>query len=80
MIYTYIQQTVLATKPRDIKVPSQMSLTDCLRSLKYSLFRHYYQLLQRKSSTNHHMVVRSIVKHTLPPPSSPIPEHLEFPN
>ena len=30
----------------------------------------------RKFIKNHHIVVTSLVKHTLP--SSPIPEHLEF--
>ena len=30
MICTYIQQTVLATKSSHIKVPSQVSLIDCL--------------------------------------------------
>ena len=30
MIYMYIQQTVLATKYSQIKVPSQVSLVDCL--------------------------------------------------
>ena len=30
MIYSYIQQTAVAAKSYNIKVPSQMSLIDCL--------------------------------------------------
>ena len=31
--------------------------------------RHFHQLLQRWGSTNHHMVVTFLVKHTFPPPA-----------
>ena len=37
---------------------------------------HYYQLLQRCSSTSHHMVVMSLVKNIFH--LSPIPKHLQF--
>ena len=30
MLYTYVQQTVLATKSSHIKIPGQVSLNDCL--------------------------------------------------
>ena len=81
MIYMYIQQGVLATKSSHMKVPSKVSLTDCLvlsSKKQYESFtlkhRHYHQLLQRRESTNHHMVVTSLLKHTLPSH----PKHLEF--
>ena len=75
MIYTYIQQGVLATKSSHIKVPSQVSLIDCLvfkqqKTIESFILkhRHYHQLLQRWGSTNHHMVVTSLVRHALPIP------------
>ena len=77
MIYTYIQQGVLATKSSHIKVPSQVSLIDCLvfkqqKTIESFILkhRHYHQLLQRRGSTNHHMVVTSLVRHTLPHPET----------
>ena len=84
MICMYIQQTVLAIISSHIKVPSQVCLIDCLvfkqQKTQYESFtlkhhRHYHQLLQRWGSKNHHMVVTSLVRHTLPPFS--IPKHLE---
>ena len=77
MIYTYIQEGVLATKSSHIKVPSQVSLIDCLvfkqqKTIESFILkhRHYHQLLQRWDSTNHHMVVTSLVRHTLPHPET----------
>ena len=70
-MYTYIQQTVLATKSSHIKVSSQVSLID------YLVFKQQKTIwvwgthrkndsLTKKFIKNHHMAVTSLVKHTLP--------------
>ena len=73
MIYTYIQQRVLATKSTHVKVPSQVSLIDCLVSKHQKPIRVWgtkrkNNSLTRKFIKNHHMVVTSLVKDTLPLP------------
>ena len=58
MIYTYIQQTVLATKSSYIKLPSQVSLIDYLISKQ-----------EKKMSMGHtEKNTQSLLKHTLPTP------------
>ena len=79
MIYTYIQQTVLARKSSHIKVPSQVFSR---KQYEYGTHRKN-DSLTRKFVKNHHMVVASLVKHpppetsriylTLPPPPPPPP-------
>ena len=78
MIYTYIQQTVLARKSSHIKVPSQVFSR---KQYEYGTHRKN-DSLTRKFVKNHHMVVASLVKHpppetsriylTLPSPPSPL--------
>ena len=64
MIYTYIQQTVLARKSSHIKVPSQVFSR---KQYEYGTHRKN-DSLTRKFVKNHHMVVASLVKH--PPPET----------
>ena len=68
MIYTYIQQTVLARKSSHVKVPWQVFSR---KQYEYGTHRKN-DSLTRKFVKNHDTVVTSLVKHTLPL------KHLEF--
>ena len=69
MIYTYTQQTILATNFSHSKIPSQVS------PIGHGTHTEKKNSLTRKIIRNHHTVVASLTEHTTP---SPIRKHLEF--
>ena len=82
MIYMYIQQGVLATKSSHMKVPSQVSLTDCLvfKQQKTIWVIHSETSSSLSSASAKVGIYKSSYGSDFPSETypSPHPKHLEF--